>query len=160
MKYILKQVFSLILPITVLIIVPLNIEQNFSIKNVPAFLIGILFICLGLTLLVITVITFIKIGRGTLAPWSPTKKLITTGIYAHVRNPMISGVLIILIGESVAFLSFPIFKWALIFFVINSIWFLVYEEPNLEKKFKDEYRDYKKNVRQWIPKFKPYKPIN
>jgi protein-S-isoprenylcysteine O-methyltransferase Ste14 len=43
-------------------------------------------------------------------------------------------------------------------FVINAIWFIIYEEPNLEKKFGDEYREYKRNVPRWIPRLKPYTP--
>ena len=69
---------------------------------------------------------------------------------------MIIGVLIVLIGESVSILSLNILIWALIFFIINNVYFLVYEEPNLEKRFGNEYREYKRNVPRWIPRFKPY----
>jgi protein-S-isoprenylcysteine O-methyltransferase Ste14 len=57
---------------------------------------------------------------------------------------MIIGVLIVLIGESVSILSLNILIWALIFFIINNVYFLVYEEPDLEKRFGNEYREYKK----------------
>lgn len=106
----------------------------------------------GLTLIARSVSILTRIGDGTLAPWSPTKKLVTRGIYGTVRNPMISGVLTVLLGESITILSVQIFKWAIIFFIINNIWFFLYEEPNLEKKFGDEYREYKKSVPRWIPR--------
>jgi protein-S-isoprenylcysteine O-methyltransferase Ste14 len=108
--------------------------------------------------MILTISTFIKIGKGTLAPWSPTRQLIIGGMYGYVRNPMIMGVLTVLIGESISTLSLNIFIWAIAFFIINNIWYLVYEEPNLEKKFGNEYIKYKKNVRRWIPKVEPYKP--
>jgi len=115
---------------------------------------GLFIISIGLYVIIVTISTFIRIGKGTLAPWSPTKKLITGGIYGHVRNPMILGVLTVLIGEAIAILSINIFLWALIFFIINNIFFVLYEEPNLEKKFGNEYLEYKRNVPRWIPRFK------
>lgn len=105
-----------------------------------------------------TISLFIKIGKGTLAPWSPTRKLVIRGMYGHVRNPMIIGVLIVLIGESIAILSLNIFIWTVIFFIINNLYFVIYEEPNLEKRFGDEYQEYKKNVPRWIPRLKPFEP--
>jgi protein-S-isoprenylcysteine O-methyltransferase Ste14 len=71
---------------------------------------------------------------------------------------MIMGVLTVLIGESVAILSYRILIWALCFFVINNFWFLVFEEPGLEKKFGEEYRQYKRNVPRWIPRFRQFNP--
>jgi protein-S-isoprenylcysteine O-methyltransferase Ste14 len=119
---------------------------------------GLFLIFMGLFIMSLTISSFIKIGKGTLAPWSPTKKLVIVGLYGHVRNPMILGVLIVLIGESILFLSVNIFAWVVIFFLINNIYFRLHEEPNLEERFGDEYREYKKNVPRWIPRQKPYRP--
>ena len=154
MKNVIKQIISFILPITVLILIPLYIERNISAKYTWNLLTGLFIISIGLYVVIVTISTFIRIGKGTLAPWSPTKKLITGGIYGHVRNPMILGVLTVLIGEAIAILSINIFLWALIFFIINNIFFVLYEEPNLEKKFGNEYLEYKRNVPRWIPRFK------
>jgi hypothetical protein len=82
-----KQIFSLILPITVLIIVPLSIIEshfNFSLNLVSA--VGILLAFAGLIILCVNISMFVRIGKGTLAPWSPTKKLVIRGMYAHVRK--------------------------------------------------------------------------
>lgn len=152
----LKHLFSLILPVTVLILVPLWIEDDFSINNIYALIGGSILILAGLLVIVLTISAFIRIGKGTLAPWSPTKKLVVTGIYAHVRNPMISGVLTVLLGESLAILSLSIFIWAIAFFIINDIYFLIYEEPNLGERFGEDYRQYKSKVPRWIPAMKPY----
>ena len=154
MRRILRQGLSFILPITVLILVPGYIEKNWLPKSLPTFLAGILIMCAGLVLMVKTISSIIRIGDGTLAPWSPTKKLVKTGLYAYVRNPMILGVLTVLIGESIAVSSENIFIWACIFFIVNNIFFFVYEEPNLQKKFGDEYWEYKKNVPRWAPRLK------
>jgi len=156
MKTIIKNIISFILPGIVLIIVPFYIEPDISIKQILALVTGLLLMCIGLFIMTLTISLFIRIGKGTLAPWSPTKKLVINGIYGHVRNPMISGVLIVLTGESIAILSLNIFIWAVIFFIINNLYFVIYEEPNLEKRFGHEYKEYKKNVPRWIPRLKPF----
>ena len=158
MKTILKQIISFILPIIVLILVPLYIERNISIKYILTLSIGLIIMCIGLYIMTMTISTFIRIGKGTLAPWSPTQKLIIDGMYRYVRNPMIIGVMTVLIGESIAIKSINIFIWVVIFFIINNIFFVLYEEPNLENKFGDEYREYKKNAPRWIPRLRPFKP--
>jgi protein-S-isoprenylcysteine O-methyltransferase Ste14 len=157
MRGIVKQIFSFILPVTVLILIPMYLEKDLSIKHVPAFLMGIFIICVGLTTMILTISLFIRIGKGTLAPWSPPNKLITNGIYRYVRNPMIMGVLTVLIGESIAIMSLKIAIWALVFFITNNVYFVIYEEPDLEKRFGKEYINYKKNVPRWIPRLNPFK---
>ena len=156
MKNVLKQLVSFILPVTVLILVPLYIEKDISIKNVPTLLLGLLIMIIGLYAMIKSISAFIKIGKGTLAPWSPTKKLVIAGMYRYVRNPMIMGVLTVLIGESIAIMSMQILIWAGIFFLINTTYFVLYEEPDLERKFGDQYRGYKRNVRRWVPRWKPF----
>ncbi len=160
MRFLIKQLTSLLLPFTVLILVPWWIEKDITVKSLTAFAAGIVFMGLGLIMITLTVYQFIIFGKGTLAPWYPTGKLVISGLYAYVRNPMISGVLIVLAGESIAISSIKICYWMLLFFVINNIFFLVYEEPNLDKRFGSAYREYKKNVPRWIPRLKPYHPDN
>jgi len=158
MKFIIKQLFSLILPVTAIVIVPLLIEQNLTIKTGLLSAIGMIILSAGMILIVITVSMFMRIGRGTLAPWSPTRNLVKTGVYAHVRNPMISGVCIVLVGESMLFQSVIILIWAMIFFVFNTVYFKLSEEPGLEERFGDEYREYRQNVPRWVPRVKPWAP--
>lgn len=157
MKRALQQIISFFLPIIVLIIVPLWIEKNITIKFFPASILGVIIMVLGLTAVTLTVSSIIRIGKGTLAPWSPSRHLVISGLFRYVRNPMIFGVLMVLIGESIAILSYRILIWAGCFFVINNIWFIIFEEPSLEKKFGEEYREYKTKVHRWLPGMRPYK---
>jgi protein-S-isoprenylcysteine O-methyltransferase Ste14 len=99
---------------------------------------------------------FWAFGKGTLAPWTPTQKLIIRGPYKYCRNPMISGVLFVLLGEAIVLNSVNILIIAGLFFIINTIYFILFEEPDLNERFGKEYEEYKKNVPRWIPKFKPY----
>ena len=156
----LKRLFSLILPITVLVLVPLAIESKWTVLVDIEFMIGIILAAAGLAVLGITASMFFRIGNGTIAPWSPTRKLVVGGLYLYVRNPMITGVLTALLGESLIFHSVPIFEWLIAFFVINNLYFLMSEEPGLAKRFGEEYLEYKRNVPRWIPRLKPWNPNN
>jgi protein-S-isoprenylcysteine O-methyltransferase Ste14 len=104
-----------------------------------------------------TVRLFARIGRGTLAPWDPTQRLVVAGPYAHVRNPMITGVLALLLGEALIFGSVAIAIWAAVFAVTNHAFFLAYEEPAVERRFGEDYRRYKENVPRWIPRRAPWR---
>ena len=94
-----------------------------------------------------------RIGRGTLAPWDPTRQLVAAGPYRHVRNPMISAVLAVLIGEALVFASASLGLYAAIFFAINWLYFVLHEEPGLERRFGESYRRYKRAVPRWLPRF-------
>ena len=91
----------------------------------------------GFLMWVWTVGLFARIGKGTLAPWDPTTQLVVEGPYAHVRNPMITGVLAVLLGEALVFGSVPVAIWAAVFAVTNHVFFLAYEEPSVERRFGD-----------------------
>jgi protein-S-isoprenylcysteine O-methyltransferase Ste14 len=119
---------------------------------------GALLFCLGLVLLVTTIRMFASIGKGTLAPWDPTRRLVIQSVYAYVRNPMISGVFFMLLGEMLLFGSWAIGAWALIFIIINTLYFKLSEEPGLAERFGQEYLTYRSNVPMWIPRLKPWHP--
>lgn len=157
MKTVLKNIFSFILPFTVLILIPRLIEKEWNIQTNLYFAFGLILTITGLSLMIATISSFIRIGKGTLAPWAPTKKLVIAGAYRYVRNPMITGVFTVLLGEAIMFGSISILKWSVLFFLINTAYFILSEEPQLEKRFGEDYRIYKKNVNRWLPRFTPFK---
>jgi len=157
---------SFVLPTVVVIVVPffqivvfspLGLRFNRPFPFAQILLGMILFIC-GLILFFLAVRLFSGIGKGTLAPWDPTRKLVTQGIYGHLRNPMITGVLFMLLGEALFFGLRSLFIWALIFFIVNTVYFKLFEEPGLAKRFGREYMTYQANVPMWIPRIKPWIP--
>jgi protein-S-isoprenylcysteine O-methyltransferase Ste14 len=156
--YALKHIASLILPVTVLIIVPALIEPRPVLASGLQLIAGILLLLLGLLIMVMTIASFATIGKGTLAPWSPTQHLVVSGMYAYVRNPMILGVIIVLLGEALALSSWPIFAEAVLVFLINTVYFIYSEEPGLEKRFGEEYRMYEQHVPRWLPRRTPWEP--
>ena len=119
---------------------------------------GAALIAAGFALWLWTVRLFARIGKGTLAPWDPTKKLVAEGPYRHLRNPMISAVTAVLLGEAMLFGSVGIAIEAATFVAVNHVWFLLGEEPGLERRFGDEYREYRRAVPRWIPRRTPWRP--
>ena len=106
----------------------------------------------GLALWAWTVVLFARRGEGTLAPWDPTRRLVAAGPYRVVRNPMISGVAAILLGEAALLGSPGIALWAVAFPALNHVYFVLFEEPGLERRFGDDYRAYRRAVPRWVPR--------
>lgn len=112
---------------------------------------GLVLMFVGFAVWLWTVVLFQRIGRGTLAAWDPTSRLVVAGPYRYVRNPMISAVATFLLGEAI-FLGSPwIGIWAAIFIAVNFAYFVLVEEPGLERRFGPEYLVYKRNTARWIP---------
>jgi protein-S-isoprenylcysteine O-methyltransferase Ste14 len=99
---------------------------------------------------------FARVGRGTLAPWAPTRRLVVVGPYRHVRNPMISGVLAMLLGESVGLGSAFLLAWAAGFWLLNHLYFVASEEPGLLRRFGEAYQRYRAEVPRWVPRWSPW----
>ncbi len=122
----------------------------------PRLWIALVPLAIGLAFAMWTVKLFTHVGLGTPAPWDPPTRLVVHGPYRHVRNPMITSVLFILGAESLWFGSWPLAGWLFVFFVINAIYFPLKEEPDLERRFGEDYRVYKANVPRWIPRLRPW----
>ena len=156
----------LTLPVTVTILVPILLLLLSCWSGIPwlfvyplnllTITVGCILIILGYSILYKTNREFSRTGKGTLAPWAPTKHFVSAGLYQYVRNPMILGVLLVLVGEAILAGSSLIFIWFLLFWIINHIWFVRWEEPDLEQRFGDKFREYKANVPRWIPRRTPW----
>ena len=118
---------------------------------------GAALLATGVTLMASTIRLFATAGRGTLAPWDPTQRLVVRGVYRHVRNPMITGVLCILVAEAAAFGSLALLGWSALFFFVNAVYIPLVEEPGLERRFGEGYRVYKRNVPRWLPRRTPWR---
>jgi protein-S-isoprenylcysteine O-methyltransferase Ste14 len=118
--------------------------------------VGAVVILLGLALFSWCVSLFARVGRGTLAPWDATRNLVASGPYRYVRNPMISGVALMLFGQALLWGSWAVGLWACAFVCINHVYFVFVEEPGLEERFGENYRRYKANVPRWVPRRRPW----
>ena len=96
--------------------------------------------------------TMVRDGNGTPLPVDQTTKLVVSGPYHYVRNPMAIAGIGQGIAVSIIYTSVPIFIYALLGAVL---WHLVVrpiEEKDMEKRFGQEYNDYRARVSCWIPK--------
>lgn len=100
----------------------------------------------------LTIRDFIRIGQGTLAPWDPTQKLVISGMYRYIRNPMISGVISILFGIALSLNTVCHLAWAGLFTLANMIYIPLSEEPGLIHRFGEDYRLYQRHVPRWLPR--------
>lgn len=110
---------------------------------------GILLIASGAGLCWKTVSLFTEVGEGTPAPFDPPRKLVIQGPYTYVRNPMMLGVWLVLLGEALLFGSVLLGAWFLFFCGLCLVLIPVWEEPDLEKRFGEPYREYKRKVPRW-----------
>lgn len=129
---------------------------GFAPLSLPRAVAALAFAGIGLSLMVRTIRLFATVGQGTLAPWDPTARLVVRDVYRHVRNPMISGVLFILLGEATFFDSRPLLVWFGIFFLANATYIPLVEEPGLMKRFGADYERYRANVPRWLPRLTPW----
>ncbi len=108
-------------------------------------IVGALLIVLGIA------IWFIGAVKSGMDESITENKLQTKGIYAWVRNPMYSGMWILLSGillmwHNVCLLAFPVIDWA-----IMTIALINTEEKWLLNLYGEEYAEYKKHVNRCIP---------
>lgn len=120
--------------------------------------VGIGLIGAGLLLMAQTIRLFAGPGQGTLAPWDPPRRLVVRGVYRYVRNPMISGVFSLVLGEALLFRSWALAIWFLFVVAVNMVYIPHLEEPQLARRFGAQYEDYRRHVPRWFPRRTPWTP--
>jgi protein-S-isoprenylcysteine O-methyltransferase Ste14 len=111
--------------------------------NIVFPIVGTILIALGLTMYVL--------GARKITTAFHEGKLLTTGVYAIVRHPMYSGIIVFFApGVALWFRSWIILTVPLVAYIIFKI-LIPKEEKYLEEKFGKEYLDYKSKVNAVIP---------
>jgi protein-S-isoprenylcysteine O-methyltransferase Ste14 len=108
----------------------------------------------GLALIIWCNYYFVK-AKGTPVPLNPPPRLVNTGPYAFTRNPMLTGVFLVMFGTGIMIHSiFLIFFFTPIFIMLNYVEIRYVEEPELEKRLGTMYVEYKKKVPMFFPRIK------
>ncbi len=114
-------------------------------------------IVIGLLLAGWTVWCQIKIGKGGPVPIVPTQKLVITGPYKYCRNPMALGTIIYYLGIALFYSSLSALFLVVLFSVLFILYIKLVEEKELEARFGEEYKIYKKNTPFIIPRIQKKK---
>jgi protein-S-isoprenylcysteine O-methyltransferase Ste14 len=117
-----------------------------------AVAISIPLMAIGLVVTGWSAVHFLSV-KGTPVPFNPPPKVVTTGPYRYVRNPMLSGVFLFLFG-----LGFLLASISLVFlftplFILANVWELKHiEEPELIRRLGDEYAAYRRRTPMFLPR--------
>jgi protein-S-isoprenylcysteine O-methyltransferase Ste14 len=109
-------------------------------------------IAAGIALYLWCVWNFAAVGRGTPGPWDAPRRVVATGPYRWVRNPIYLAALLIVLGEAWLFLSPPLLAYAGAAAVFFHLFVTGYEEPTLRRRFGGTYLQYQRRVPRWIPR--------
>jgi protein-S-isoprenylcysteine O-methyltransferase Ste14 len=80
-----------------------------------------------------------------------TTRLVTTGLYKHVRHPMYGSLLFLGWGMFLKDIN-PISITVIIIITIALFLTCKVEEKEMMKKFGEEYEEYRKKTKMWIPR--------
>jgi protein-S-isoprenylcysteine O-methyltransferase Ste14 len=119
---------------------------------------GVLLIAAGIPALLASFARFALQGIGTPAPVFPTKRLVVSGFYRYVRNPMYVAVVSIVLGQALLLGNVWVLAYGLCAWLVTHLFVLYYEEPTLRKNYGMEYLEFCAHVPRWLPRPVPWKP--
>ncbi len=113
---------------------------------------GIIVILIGIVFLIYLLKIFKVIGKGTPVVIEPTTKLIIIGPYKFVRNPMYLTHLFVFLGMFLYFGRILLLLYLILSWIAFHLFIVMWEEPQLKKRFGESYLDYIEKVPRWFPK--------
>jgi protein-S-isoprenylcysteine O-methyltransferase Ste14 len=122
--------------------------------------IGVLFIITGIAVLLDSFARFAFQGLGTPAPVFPTRHLVVTGLYRHVRNPIYIANVLVIAGQGLLFGDVRLLEYGALVWLAFHLFVLGYEEPKLRATFGGEYEDFCAHVPRWLPRARPWRPAS
>jgi protein-S-isoprenylcysteine O-methyltransferase Ste14 len=122
----------------------------------PLRALGATLAALGAVLLVSCFARFALVGRGTPAPLAPPERLVVSGAYAYVRNPMYVALVTLILGQAALLPDLRLVGYAAAVWLATHLFVLAYEEPTLRRSFPKDYEAFFAAVPRWIPRFTPW----
>jgi protein-S-isoprenylcysteine O-methyltransferase Ste14 len=150
--------FFCIAPGTVVGLIPFLISRWRPAANVGSLgrLAGGLLLAAGLLALIECFVRFVVRGQGTPAPAAAPRRLVVSGLYRHVRNPMYVALVVMVVGQAIWLGSTALATYALVLCVVFHLRVLLYEEPRLAEQFGTSFQEYRRRVPRWIPRVTPW----
>jgi len=143
--------FTVLVPGTVAVFLPLQISHGRAVASGPTLAIAVALLALGAAIYGWCVWDFATFGRGTPAPIDAPKKLVVRGLYHYSRNPMYVGVLTVILGWAVLFRAGHLVLYALVVGSCFQLFIVFYEERFLAREFGQQYENYRARVNRWLP---------
>jgi len=139
------------------IVVALQVDRLIGLINIfprqLSIILSLPVFSLALFIIGWSVLNFLR-AKGTPVPINPPPQLVTTGPYAYVRNPMLTGVFALLFGFGVLFGSVSLLVAFTPLFIFINVWELkAIEEPELLKRLGEDYSEYRKRTPMFFPDF-------
>ena len=108
-------------------------------------------IAVGTTVTAWSAIHFLR-ARGTPVPFNPPPELVDTGPYRYARNPMVTGVFLLLFGIGFGVNSISMVCVFTPLYVLANAWELKQiEEPELERRLGERYVKYRNRTPMFLP---------
>jgi protein-S-isoprenylcysteine O-methyltransferase Ste14 len=111
---------------------------------------GAALITIGVVVCLLAVVQFVVEGAGTPEPHYGPTTLVVHGVFRFTRNPMYGGMATILVGEAIAFASFPLL-------IYSAYWLRIFtrrvrqEERGMYRRFGETYLRYCASTPRWLP---------
>ncbi len=147
-------------PFSVLYIIPQFLMKVVNVKSQEGFgipgveIVGIILMWSGAALAIWCTILMFLFGRGTPLVTSAPQKIMAHNIYAYVRHPMMWALFIVVLGEVLTFGQYILLVWLIAMSRIIYLIVVNYEEPQLERRFGESWKEYCQKVPPWIPRFR------
>lgn len=154
-------IFFLLAPGTVAGLVPWLISRWTAQPGFPEAellrMAGVALIAAGSIVLIDSFRRFAMEGVGTPAPVLPTKHLVVSGWYRHVRNPMYVAVTALILGQAMLFSDVRLLAYGAFIWLAFHVFVTQYEEPTLRLTFGEDYEVYCCAVGRWWPRVIPWR---
>ncbi|HEY7592452.1 MAG TPA: isoprenylcysteine carboxylmethyltransferase family protein [Actinophytocola sp.] len=123
---------------------------------VPVAVLGTVLLAAGLAVLLHTFGQFVAEGLGTPFPAAPPRHLVVGGLYRYVRNPMYVAVVTAVLGQALLLGRLNLLVYAVCVWAVTASFVRFREEPVLARRFGGEYTVYRRAVRAWWPRLRPW----
>ncbi len=147
----------IVFPGTVVVWIPYELSDGWRLGT-PFFgielmrWVGVVIALAALPIFADFLIRFVREGFGTPAPIAPPSKLVVGGSFRYCRNPGYVAVVSLVAGQGLFFASSSILIYGACAWLAFHLFVVFYEEPNLHRRFGDEYDEYRRRVPRWIPR--------
>jgi protein-S-isoprenylcysteine O-methyltransferase Ste14 len=124
---------------------------------VPAGVLGAVLLAAGVAVLLASFGRFVVEGLGTPFPAAPPRHLVIGGLYRYVRNPMYVAVVAAVLGQALLLGRASLLAYAVLTWAVTASFVRFREEPVLARRFGAEYTAYRREVRAWWPRWRPWR---